>query len=245
VTEKTDNSIQDITAKALQLTAATGLEAGCQLIEAEGVSIDAALAYKEFAQALYHQNKNVQHMIDAGQRGIEFALDHAARAKSDDAETAAALMKMARIISYNVGANTWPGWGDDGISISPDQRAAGIDAAALSLRLANELRLGPQQMGKSHWLVAAHHIAAKRIEAALPMLDEAERAFATADDTPAQIMVRGYRALARKLCVETRAAALTELDRVLRCREQDASKAAGFYQHQIIVADKILCVDSE
>jgi hypothetical protein len=81
VTEKTDNSIQDITAKALQLTAATGLEAGCQLIEAEGVSIDAALAYKEFAQALYRQNKNVQHMIDAGQRGIEFALDHAARAK--------------------------------------------------------------------------------------------------------------------------------------------------------------------
>jgi hypothetical protein len=150
VTEKTDNSIQDITAKALQLTAATGLEAGCQLIEAEGVSIDAALAYKEFAQALYRQNKNVQHMIDAGQRGIEFALDHAARAKSDDAETAAALMKMARIISYNVGANTWPGWGDDGISISPDQRAAGIDAAALSLRLANELRLGPQQMRKSH-----------------------------------------------------------------------------------------------
>jgi hypothetical protein len=147
VTEKTDNSIQDITAKALQLTAATGLEAGCQLIEAEGVSIDAALAYKEFAQELYRQNKNVQHMIDAGQRGIEFALDHAARAKSDDAETAAALMKMARIISYNVGANTWPGWGDDGISISPDQRAAGIDAAALSLRLANELRLGPQQMG--------------------------------------------------------------------------------------------------
>jgi hypothetical protein len=58
-------------------------------------------------------------------------------------------------------------------------------------------------------------------------------------------MVRGYRALARKLCVETRAAALTELDRVLECLEQDASKAAGFYQHQIIVADKILCVDSE
>lgn len=243
MTEKSDNSIQDITAKALQLIAATGLEAGCQLIEAEGNSIDAALAYKELAQALYHQNKNVQHMIDAGQRGIEFALDHAARAKSNDPETAAAFMKMARSISYNVGANAWPGWGDDGISISPNQRAAGHDAAALSLRLANELKLGPAQMGKSHWLVAAHHIAANRIEAALAALDEAERAFATADDTPAQIMVRGYRALARKHSAETRATALTELDRVLECLEQDASKAARFYRQQLVVADRILCAD--
>jgi hypothetical protein len=88
-------------------------------------------------------------------------------------------------------------------------------------------------------------IAATGLEAALAALDEAERAFTTAGDNPAQIMVRGYRALACKLCVETRAAALTELDRVLECLEQDASKAAGFYQHQIIVADKILCVDSE
>jgi hypothetical protein len=245
VTKASDNSIQDITAKALQLTEVAGLDSGCQLIEAEGNSIGAALAYKELAQALYHRNKNVQHMIDAGQRGIEFALDHAARAKGNDPETAASLMKIARNISYNVGANTWPGWGDDGISISPDQRAAGHEAAALSLRLANELKLGPSQMGKSHWLVAVHHIAANRIEAALAALDEAERAFATAGDNPAQIMVRGYRALARKLCVETRATALTELDRVLECLEQDASKAARFYLHQIIVADKILCADPE
>src|SRR3981189_664228 len=112
-------------------------------------------------------------------------------------------MKMARIISYNVGANTWPGRGDDGISISPDQRAAGIDAAALSLRLANELRLVPPNMAASHWLVAAHHIAAKRPDAALAALDEAAQAFAAAGDNPSQIMVRGYRALARQLCVGT------------------------------------------
>ena len=109
MTEKTDNSIQGITAKALQLTEVAGLDAACHLIEAGGNPIDAALAYREFSQMLYRQNKNVQHVIDAGQRGIKFALDRAARAKSDDAETAAALMKMARIISYNVGANTWPG----------------------------------------------------------------------------------------------------------------------------------------
>jgi hypothetical protein len=243
VTKEPDNSIQDIAAKALQLTAVAGLDAACQLIEAGGNPIDAALAYREFSQALYRQNKNVQHMIDAGQRGIEFALDHAARAKSDDAETAAALTKMAKIISFNVGANTWPGWGDDGISISPDQRAAGIDAATLSLRLANELMLGPPQMAASHWLVAAHHIAARRPDAALAALDEAARGFAAAGDNPSQMMVRGYRALARKLCVETRATALTELDRVLECLEQDASKPARFYQQQLVVADKILCAD--
>jgi hypothetical protein len=134
-----DNSPQDLAAEALQLTMAQGLGAGCQFIEAAGNPVIVASAYRAFAQALYRQNKDVQHMIDAGRRGIKFALDHAARIESDDPATAAKLMEIAKTISFNVGANTWPGWGDDGVEISPDQRKAGIEAAMLSLRLVNEL----------------------------------------------------------------------------------------------------------
>jgi hypothetical protein len=69
-----------------------------------------------------------------------------------------------------------PVGGDDGVEISPDQRKAGIEAATLSLRLVNELNIGPHQIGNAHWLVAAHHIAARCPEAALASLDEAARA---------------------------------------------------------------------
>jgi len=122
-------------------------------------------------------------MIDAGRRGTKCALDHAARIESGDPAAAAKLMEIAKTISFNVGANAWPGWGDDGVEISPDQRKAGIEAAMLSLRLVNELNLGPHQIGNAHWLVGAHHIAARCPEAALASLDEAARAFASAGDS--------------------------------------------------------------
>ena len=80
-----------------------------------------------------------------------------ASVNAHDPETAAGLKKIARMIAFNVGANSWPGWGDDGVEISPDQRQAGSEAATLSLRLVNELNLGPSQIGKAcHvWLPAA------------------------------------------------------------------------------------------
>jgi hypothetical protein len=217
---------------------AKGFDAGCQFIEATGNPVIVASAYKDFAQALYRQNKDVQHMIDAGRRGIKFALDHAASIESDDPETAAKLMEIAKTISFNVGANTWPGWGDDGVEISTDQRKAGFEAAMLALRLVNELNLGPRRIGTAHWLVGAHHIAARCPEAALASLDEA-------GDRPSEMMARGYAALARKLCPETRAAALAELDQVLQRLGQGGSKAATFYQRQIAVADQILCAGPE
>jgi hypothetical protein len=238
--EKPEISANARIEEALQLTVAKGLGAGCQFIETTGDPVAVASAYNDFAQALYRQNKDVQHMIEAGRRGIKFALDHAARIESGDPATAAKLREVAKTISFNVGANTWPGWGDDGIEISPDQREAGVEAAMLALRLVNELNLGPRRIGTAHWLVGAHHIAARCPEAALASLDEAARAFASAGDRPSEMMARGYAALARKLCLATRAAAVAELDQVLQRLGQEGSKAATFYQRQIAVADQIL-----
>ena len=102
--ETRDDSPQDLAAAALQLTVAKGLGAGCQFIEATGNPVIVASAYRAFAQALYRENKDVQHMIDAGRRGIRFALDHAARIESGDPATAAKLREVAKTISFNVGA---------------------------------------------------------------------------------------------------------------------------------------------
>jgi hypothetical protein len=241
VQDNPDGPAQARTAEALQLALTRGLTAACELIEAIRDPLAVAAAYNDFAQALYRRNMDVQGMIDAGHRGINFAIDHAARIESCDPKTAAKLKDAARKISYNIGANAWPGWGDDGFEISPEQRKAGLEAAMLSLRLVDDLNLGPRPTGKAYWLVGAHHIAARRPEAALAALDEAAIAFASAGDRPSELMARGYRALAGKLCTETRNAAQTELDDVLRCLEQDGSKAASFYRSQIEVADQILC----
>jgi hypothetical protein len=149
--------------------------------------------------------------------------------------------ESAKTIAFNVGANTWPGWGDEGVQISCDQRKAGIAAAMLSLRLVNELNLGPQRMGTARWLVGAHQIAARQYEAAIEAFDAAARAFAAADDRAAETMARGYRALAGKLRRENAAAAAAELDRALQDLAQQGSKAAEFFQSQLARADRIFC----
>jgi hypothetical protein len=184
-------------------------------------------------------------MIDVGRRGISYALDHAARLETDRPAVGAGLREIAKTIAFNVGANTWPGWGDDGVHISCDQRKAGLAAAMLSLRLVNELNLGPQRMGTSHWLVGAHQIAARQYEAAIEAFDAAAQAFAAAGDRAAETMARGYRALAGKLRRENVAAAQAELDRVLQDLAQQGSEAAKFFQSQIARADHIFCEGPE
>jgi hypothetical protein len=101
--------------EALRLTGAGELDAACRLIETTGDPAAIASAYNGFAQALYRRNKDVQRMIDVGRRGISYALDHAARLATDGPATAAGLRESAKTIAFNVGANTWPGWGDEGV----------------------------------------------------------------------------------------------------------------------------------
>jgi hypothetical protein len=91
---------------------------------------------------------DVQHMIEVGRRGIKYALDHADCVESDDPATAAKLMEIAKTISFNVGANSWPGWGDDGVEISSEQRKAGIEAADRRRR-PNSLRRTRKTMTRS------------------------------------------------------------------------------------------------
>ena len=238
--QTSDISGKDHLREALRLAAEDGLDAACQTIEAAGDAIVVASAYKDFIQALYREQKNVQQMLDAGRRAIGFALDQADSAKTEEP---ARLKQIAAMISYNIGANTWPGWGD-AVDISADQRHAGREMAALSLRLVQELKLGPPKLGGRHWLIGAHHIAERRLEPALAALEAAARAFAEAGDRPSEMMTRGYCALARKLSPNQRPAAQMELDEVLRRLGQEASKSAVFYRDQIMMADRILCPGS-
>ena len=199
------------------------------------------LAYNKLAQTFYRQDKDVKSMIDAGRRGVAFALDNAARIDSDASQRVAKLKSVAKAISFNVGANTWPGWGDEGIEITAGEREAGMEMALLSCRLAEELELGQKQIGTSHWLLGAHQIAANCPEAAVRELDMATDAFAAAGEDTSQMMARGYRAMAQKLRPQTRVLAQAELDQILRELAAEAGENAKFFRAQIIVADRILC----
>ena len=102
--------------------------------------------------------------------------------RSELARDVAATVKLktaAKTLAYNVAANCWPGWGDEGVVIEASHIDAGLELAILSLRLVEELALGPHQLGNAHWLVGALQLAAGRLDASLLSFGQARDAFAS------------------------------------------------------------------
>jgi len=56
-----------------------------------------------------------------------------------DVAAAVKLRTAAKRMAYNVAANCWPGWGDEGVVIEAAHIDVGLELAMLSLRLVEEL----------------------------------------------------------------------------------------------------------
>src|SRR5579872_5380750 len=102
-----------------------------------------------------YAHRDVAGMIVFGLAGIRYCLAKSQQRESSDPETSAELKGLAKAMAYNLGANTWPGWDDEGIILGGTDLAIGMHAALLNLRLAHELARGSEVMGNAHWLIGA------------------------------------------------------------------------------------------
>lgn len=182
------------------------------------------------ANALYREHRDVANMILAAHIGASWCLGQAAL--QSEPEIATALKRRARAICFNAAANCWPGWDDEGVTIDDGHVAAGRGLAGLCLGLAEELGLGPEAQGTSHWLVGALELALGDVEAARSAFAEAEQCYASlGDDAPQTVMARGYDALAAK-----DGAALNEaMERLHALGTDDAQ----FFAEQIRKAEQV------
>ena len=94
-------------------------------LEASGAAADVAERYRDLAQHLYNDRQDLAGMILAARAGIHFCLDRARPLEAADPPAAEKLRGLAKAIAYNLGANCWPGWMDDGIVITTTERAIG------------------------------------------------------------------------------------------------------------------------
>jgi hypothetical protein len=239
MTSEADTAHVAQVAKVVELAHEAGIEAACRSIEALADPIAAVDQYAKTARSLYKDHKDVARMLAVGKSGVDYALRKASDLQVIDAPKSKALKEMAKVLAFNVSANAWPGWDDEGVSITGDQIESGLELAQTSKRLVEELGLGPKQRATARWLIGAHHLAAGRLSDATAAFDESAAEYKAAGDAAAGGMIRGYRALAQKLglaCVE----AERELQRA--CAELDAmgSDEARFFRAQISTADRVL-----
>jgi hypothetical protein len=235
-----DPKQEDLLARALEALDLRGLSAAISIVESSENPLEAGILFAEFGRGLYRNRKDVASMIAVGDAGVAFCLQQAASAT--DAATAEQLKKRAKVIAFNTAANSWPGWGDEGIHIEPGHLRSGLHLAGICRDLVHELRLGHKETGTAHWLVGAIKLAAGRPAEALSEFQRAEQEFEQTGHPAYRLMVRGYVALARKAQSRSAAAGARDLVEVLKQLRDEGSKDAMFFADQLVVADQILLV---
>jgi hypothetical protein len=227
------------TALALKHVQSGDFEGAQRCLEADADSEKVSGYYADLTRDLYAKNKNLAAMLALGRAGIDYQLREARRIAADNAERAVELRTAAKTLAFNVAANCWPGWGDDGIVIEAGHIEQGLELAKLALREVQELGLGPRALGNAYWLVGALDLAAHRAEAAMASFDLSRASSLSADAPLDVLLVDGYRAIAQSLTTRGENADV-EFAKVIDQLKAEGSKKAQFYSKQLQTAAVIL-----
>ena len=189
----------------------------------------AAAQFAQLARRLYGQPKHLSAAIAIARAGIQYCLCHPV-----DVEKRVMLRARAMAMAFNLGANTWPGWGD-AVERTASDLDAGLDAARLNLRLAQELAKGPLAESRGHWLIGAQLLARGSDDAAVLEFGHARELASAARDLDNELLMRGYAALVGARRDDSEAHA--EFSRSVQAlKERTASEDAKFFAEQLETA---------
>ena len=231
-------------AEAVKLAFDRNVEAAAQKLESAGDPVQVALLYADAAQAIYNERKDVSKMLALGGKGVDYTMRKATELAVSEPDKSKKLKEIAKVMTFNLSANTWPGWDDPGVLITAEHIKEGLGFAETSKQLVEELRFGPDQVGNAYWMIGAQHLACGRAGEAHAALQRAKGAFAEAADNDSIAMIRGYCALADKIDPAKRNEANTELHRVYAELDESGNESAQFYKGQLETADKVFAKSS-
>jgi hypothetical protein len=135
--------------------------------------------------------KELSAYLPAARLFVKEALARAAEVADRDTERSREFVTLARRVSYNIGADTWPGWGD-GQTVAPEEQRLGAAAAALCLELDERLNGTADARAGAIWLVGAHALASGSLTAAR---DAFGKAAALSTEPEGRLLFEGYLAL--------------------------------------------------
>lgn len=228
-----EHPMQEHFDKVRQLLADSDSFAAIQYIQNQGDPKEVVELYLQTALWLYNNPKDVAAMVAISRAGIQYGLTEAERIQESDAETAVALRGQAKAMAYNLGANMWPGWQDEGIALTARDVQAGADAAGLNLRLAIELERDALPLCNAHWLIGAHHLAAGEYAAATEAFHQGEEQGTAAERPEFEAMCRGYRWMATRLAQPDVEAAVREFAAAVAQLRKLETDDATFFADQL------------
>ncbi len=194
----------------------------------------AAKVYENAQLQLYWKRKDVAGMIAMSRAGIQHALT--ARQHAADVVDVDALGGSAKTLAYNLASFTWPGWNEDGITLTLSDTAVGLDAARLNLRLAEELDRPNKANANALWLLGAHEIAAEMYHAARKAFTEGQTYAVDSGESSLARMLEGYELLADALENDDSARAQSRFDVFVSRLMKEDSQQCRRYAAQLSTA---------
>jgi hypothetical protein len=222
----------EVLTKVRALIADRDVYAAIEYMQSLGEPPVVAKAYGQLVMDLYWKAKDVPAVVALGRAGILYCLTMANRLEAKSPEGAAPWFGQAKMIAYNVGSFTWPGWAEKGITLRPADVRAGREAAALNLRLAIKLKVPPQKLSAAHWLVGAHHLAAGKHQDAVRSFTTAGERSTEAKDAAGAQMNAGYVGVALILS-GAEPSGRKALDAAVKKLTEIGSDDAQFYAKQL------------
>ena len=126
-----------------------------------------------------------------------FEATMSAAEQSTDAEDRAGCSKIAYMTAYNIAANCWPGWSEEGAAVTDEQRELGAGFARAHLQIVSRLDVSAE--ANAYWINAVHELAAGDREAAKRMFSTCADRAASAGARDVEEMAGGWIALVEVL----------------------------------------------
>ena len=176
-----------------KVLAEDGPDAVIERLQAHDDPRAAPILFSMLAQYSHFELKQVPVMIELAQTGIAYAQQRA-DAADPGSEEATYFLERVKAMSFNLAANTWPGWGDD-VELGEAELAIGMEAARNHTATVDKLGLGPDKRGVSQWIVGAHELAAGNLEAARGHFTRARQLATEAKSEASVKLADGYLAI--------------------------------------------------
>lgn len=137
-----------------------------------------------------------------------------------------------KALNFDLASFCWPGWDEEGITITDADLEAGERAAHENLRLAQELQRPDGPMGNAWFMVGAYHLQARRYDDALEAFEKWS-SFTTANPGGA-LLAGAYVGLVLRL--QGRA---FDLDACCKTLQEEGGEHGGEFAQQVRTAARV------
>jgi len=237
--QEEDSARAEMAVKVREMVEQHGADSAITFIEDSEDFKQVVGTYNNLMMDLYWKEKSLNAAVPVIDAGIKYCLAKSEELAAEDSVMSTKLKTMAKVFSFNLASFTWPGWAQEGITITEDDLDAGLEAAKLNLQLVEELGADPAQMSNSHWSIGAHYLARNTPEDyqnAISAFEFAQFEAHRVGNKDSELMSTGYIAMARILSGSD---AREDFDKAVKALNDLGTEDAKYYAQQLTDVLKI------